>query len=237
MGSIVSLIQQGIGLARDVEAEEAREKNRHLQLEADRLRHPIVPPEKYSTLSERRKKVPSGPYSVDGIRKSLKSGVIPVGYSLELLAAEGFGPEVADFKNSDVKVLQGFKEQLSKIIGLSADKLEQQVKSQYTDPQIRRDLEKVGAGQSEVDELRDFARQALTDEFDEKALSAFIKTAQSRIDAANDYQLAREAEAEQASQLQDASESAARRILSMEANGIRERLLKNLQLTTQPNSN
>lgn len=219
----MSLVTSGISIANQVKSEKDREKARELQLEADRLKHPLKPPENYPTLAERNKNVPKGPYSVSGIRKALKAGFIPVGYSLELLAKSGFSDEVAAYKESISATRKGFQKQLSGIVSRLADKVEETLKDPNTDPLDRRDLVQAKAGEK-VAELRKLAKQAMTDEVDDDTLASLIDTFKSALESSGEASAARAETDKLGEEVQKTADDNARKLMAIEARAIRERL-------------
>lgn len=99
MGQVISIVSTVIDVVKkfkDWATEDRRDADKK---RLDDIRDPIEPPKFYTSIPDRQRNVPAAnTYSVDKIRESLNSDIVPAGYSIEQLESIGFRPEVERFR-------------------------------------------------------------------------------------------------------------------------------------------
>jgi hypothetical protein len=180
MGQIVSLVTQVINFATKAKAEADREKNRKLQKEADKLSNPIKPPQFWPTISARRKNVPKGPYSVEGIRLSLDNLTLPAGWSEEQLIQVGFRDEVAEYR----KGVDSEQKDLFSSFGQTLAALAKAVNTELTgeDVALKSALRKAGVTQSVVNKFNNLSKDAVAGKLEPAAVNSAISELRTLLD-------------------------------------------------------
>lgn len=170
MGQIVSLVTSALGLTGSIKKEVDREKKRKLNQETKKLTNPIKPPEFWPTLESRRSHVPDGPYSVEGIRESLSTGVLPAGWSEEQLENVGFAADVKKYQNGVERDRKTLLISLSSSLGALADGISSVLEDES---ELSSTLIRAGVGDAKVVWLRGLSKRAKEGELspDEAATS------------------------------------------------------------------
>lgn len=234
MGSIIfGLVTQTLNFAKGIEQEKNRERNRKLQKQADKLANPIKPPHFWKNIKDRKRKVPDGPYSVEGIRMSLSDVILPVGYSEEQLINVGFEKEVDGYR---AKVNKERKE-LFEAFSSTVKKMTDAIRAELTgdDIPLRRALSRAGVTEKKIAQFEDIAGQAKRGEITAASLDASLGEIRTKLAQASAEQEAVAKFAEVQSQINVASDARDSALLGITRRAIASRLgLKPPPASSQP---
>jgi len=178
ISAVVGLANQALSFVKQIKVESSREKNRKLSKEAALLASPIEPPEPWDTLEVRSKQVETGPYTVEAIRESLHSGVLPAGWSEEQLTNVGFSPEVKEYQDLLLTEQRALRKSFGSTLKALADAVAEQM---VTD---RRAYSDAGVTMLTVARFQNLAKTALEGGLTADAVSSTMSEIRTLMDGA-----------------------------------------------------